>query len=152
MDTHLKETDHIERSKFADYFKTAEYVTSRVRKELPQDDNAGVYYKAAAELKAWGGRYEESKLLFNEAIPLFEREKATDCSGLIHSCREMLAFCERNLEGKQDSPMDFAVPAKALAGEEGAGTEADDDGLGPGSVKIEELDEEEEGGPAASTV
>jgi len=110
MDTHVKETDYIDRSKFEGYFKTVQYVVNRVKNEKPQDGNAAVYYKAAGELKTWGGKYEEGKELFCMAIPLFEAETTTDCTGLTQSCKEMKAFCERNLEGKQNSPMDFEVP------------------------------------------
>mmetsp|Transcript_187 Transcript_187/g.762 ORF Transcript_187/g.762 Transcript_187/m.762 type:complete len:935 (-) Transcript_187:62-2866(-) len=110
MDTHLKDTTNINRTKFQEYFKTTEFVTGRVRKNLPQDGNAAVYYKAAGELKSWGGKYSEAKELFNEAIPLFQKEKAMDCSGLIAACRDMLSFCDRNLAGQQNSPMNFDVP------------------------------------------
>merc|ERR1719487_1575384 len=39
MDTHLKDTANIDRAKFKDYLPTCEYITDRVRKELPQDGN-----------------------------------------------------------------------------------------------------------------
>merc|ERR1719343_1995852 len=113
MDTHLKEVENINRTKFKDYFPTVEYVVDRVRKNLPQDGNAAVYYKAAGELKAWGGKYAEAKELLSSAIPLFQREKATDCSGLILACQEMLGFCDRNIAGTQNSPMSFDVPQPA---------------------------------------
>eukprot|EP00439_Symbiodinium_sp_Y106_P085114 s104_g27.t1 len=67
MDTHLKETTNIDRAKFANYFKTVDYLVKR-------DGNAAVYYKAAAELKSWGGKYQEAKELFEEAIPLLRAE------------------------------------------------------------------------------
>mmetsp|Transcript_61372 Transcript_61372/g.121481 ORF Transcript_61372/g.121481 Transcript_61372/m.121481 type:complete len:956 (+) Transcript_61372:92-2959(+) len=147
MDTHLKETDHIERSRFQDYFKTVEYLAARVKRELPQDGNAAVYYKAAAELKAWGGRYEEAKELFNMAIPLFRTETSTDCTGLLQSCEDMMAFCNRNLEGKQNSPMDFEVPSK-VAGEadpsSGQAAEEEEEEEEEEGVKIEEIIDEEE--------
>ncbi|CAJ1342065.1 unnamed protein product [Effrenium voratum] len=110
MDTHLKEATNIDRSKFAQYFKTAEYVVKRVKKELPQDGNAAVYYKAAAELKSWGGRYQEAKELFDVAIPLLKAETSTDCTGLLETCQAMKGFCDRNLQGTQDSPMSFSIP------------------------------------------
>jgi len=135
MDTHLKETEHIERSKFEDYFTIVEYITNRVKKELPQDGNAAVYYKAAAELKAWGGKYSEAQQLFEVALPLFRSERTTDCTELIQACNDMLAFCERNLEGKQNSPMDFEVPAKHAAPE----ADGDDGGIHTDGVVIEEL-------------
>lgn len=121
MDTHLKETQHIERSRFSDHIKTVDYVVNRVRKELPQDGNAAVYYKAAAELKAWGGRYADAKALFDMAVPLLKAEKSTDCSGLIQGCQDMIAFCDRNLAGTQDSPMDFELPSDKVAKDEAEG-------------------------------
>ena len=110
MDTHLKDTTNIDRSKFADYMATVNYVVGRVKKELPQDGNAAVYYKAAAELKSWGGRYTEAKELFDVAIPLLKAETTTDCSSLLETCEAMKAFCDRNLQGTQDSPMNFSIP------------------------------------------
>jgi len=114
MDTHLKATSNINRAKFAEFFKTSDFIANRVRKTLPQDGNAAVYYKAAGELRAWGGRYQEAKDYFNEAIPLFENEKGTDCSSLIQGCRDMLAFCDRNLAGVQNSPMNFEIPIEKV--------------------------------------
>jgi len=120
MDTHLKETQNIERAKFTEYFATCEYIVHRVKRELPQDGNAAVYYKAAGELKAWGGAYTQARELFDIAIPLLKAEKSTDCSGLIDTCNEMLSFCDRNLVGTQNSPMDFEIPkgSKATAEDE----------------------------------
>lgn len=136
MDTHLKETDHIGRDSFQEYFGIVEYVTGRVE-TLPQDGNAAVYYKAAAELKAWGGRYEEAKALFNKALPLFELEQSADCSGLIQVCRDMLAFCDRNLAGTQNSPMSFDLPAQACSDSKTGATANDS------TVQIEEIEEED---------
>lgn len=107
MDTHLKECNHIDRLKFQEYFKIVEDVTCRVKNQLPQDGNAAVYYKAAAELKAWGGQYQEAKDLFDMAMPLLEVERSADCSGLLQACKDMRTFCDRNLTGAQSSPMDF---------------------------------------------
>lgn len=135
MDTHLKETANIERTKFKEYFKTVEYIVHRVKRELPQDGNAAVYYKAAAELKSWGGQYTEAKELFEMAIPLLKKETSTDCSGLIQTCNEMLGFCERNLQGTQKSPMDFSIPDKSVA-------QAEED-ISEG-VKIEELPDDDD--------
>mmetsp|Transcript_18934 Transcript_18934/g.30715 ORF Transcript_18934/g.30715 Transcript_18934/m.30715 type:complete len:933 (+) Transcript_18934:48-2846(+) len=142
MDTHLKETTQIDRARFADYFKTAEYLVHRVKRELPQDGNAAVYYKAAAEMKAWGGKYQEAKALFEMAIPLLKAEKTTDCSGLVQSCNDMLGFCNRNLEGTQHSPMDFEVPTSAAQnGSSSSAVEQKEEDTG---VKIEELPDDED--------
>lgn len=142
MDTHLKETTSIDRSRFHLHFKTSEYVVNRVRKDLPQDGNAAVYYKAAAELLAWGGKYAAAKALFNDALPLFECEKSTNCSGLISGCKDMLAFCDRNLDGKQDSPMDFQIPGGADEG----------DSASSSGIVIEEITEniQEDSNPKAT--
>jgi len=142
MDTHLKETDQIERDRFKDYFKVVDYVCGRVN-NLPQDGNAAVYYKAAAELKAWGGEYVKAKSLFDVAIPLFLAETSTDCAGLIQSCNDMIAFCDRNLAGTQNSPMNFDIGAEATQKKMSAPMNIDlGDGEGRGSthgVKIEEI-------------
>jgi len=145
MDTHLKETDHIERSKFAEYFQIAEYIVHRVKRELPQDGNAAVYYKAAAEMKAWGGRYAEAKELFQLALPLLKAETSTDCTGLIQSVDDMLAFCDRNLAGNQASPMDFEVPQHVGDnGEvEGIGERVEQEQRATEGVLIEELDDDD---------
>eukprot|EP00929_Paragymnodinium_shiwhaense_P084169 TRINITY_DN44995_c0_g1_i1.p1 TRINITY_DN44995_c0_g1~~TRINITY_DN44995_c0_g1_i1.p1 ORF type:complete len:984 (+),score=329.16 TRINITY_DN44995_c0_g1_i1:118-3069(+) len=160
MDTHLKETDNITRSKFKDYFKTVDFVLGRVRKELPQDGNAAVYYKAAGELFAWGGEYERGKALFNEAVPLLQAEKSTDCTGLIQACNDMLGFCDRNLAGTQQSPMDFEVSSAKK--EKGVGDsdcmdvdfeDAMEDAQqgSHGGVVIEEIFDEEPAAAAAVT-
>mmetsp|Transcript_79613 Transcript_79613/g.165369 ORF Transcript_79613/g.165369 Transcript_79613/m.165369 type:complete len:941 (-) Transcript_79613:78-2900(-) len=112
MDTHLKEIANINRTKFQEYFKIVDFVVGRVRKDLPQDGNAAVYYKAAGELKAWGGNYNAAKDLLNKAIPLFREEKSMDCSSLIQACNDMLGFCDRNLAGTQNSPMSFDIPTE----------------------------------------
>lgn len=143
MDTHLKETTSIDRQKFTDYFKTAEYLVHRVKRELPQDGNAAVYYKAAAEMKAWGGRYQEAKDLFQMAIPLLKAETTTDCSGLVQSCNDMLGFCDRNLAGTQHSPMDFEVPAGSKNGSSSTAVESSPMEEDTG-VKIEELPDDED--------
>eukprot|EP00400_MALV-I_sp_L67-5_P000292 gene292-1057_t len=111
MDTHLKDKDNIDRRQFDSYFPIAEYTVSRV-KELPQDGNAAVYYKAAAELFCWGGSYQRAFELFEEAIGLLEVEKAVDTSSLVESCTVMRDFCSRNLAGAQDSPMVLDVRAR----------------------------------------
>lgn len=153
MDTHLKETTAIQREKFADYFDVVNKVTDRVKKELTQDGNAAVYYKAAAELKAWGGEYGEAKALFNVAIPLLKTETSTDTSGLVRSCEEMVSFCDRNLAGTQASPMNFSISEadkKSGGGyrEEGDGADAGDGGY-EGPI-IEEVDEKEEAAVSSS--
>lgn len=148
MDTHLKETANIDRSRFADCFRTSDFIAERVRRSLPQDGNAAVYYKAAGELRAWGGQYQEAKDYFNEAIPLFENEKGTDCSGLIQACKEMLGFCDRNLAGTQNSPMNFEIPKEKV--EEVAPTE--EEYTGPQIEEVEDDDEPMEvGGAGAAT-
>jgi len=147
MDTHLKETENIQRGKFKDYFKVVDYTIGRVRK-LTQDGNAAVYYKAGAELLAWGGRYQEAKALFDESIVLLTVETSTDCTSLISSCKDMLAFCDRNLAGLQNSPMDFDVPDKAGS----SSADGNDAENTTGGVQIEEIFEDaEEGGVATSS-
>jgi len=146
MDTHLKETTNIDRAKFANYFKTVDYLVKRVRKDLPQDGNAAVYYKAAAELKSWGGKYQEAKELFEEAIPLLRAETTTDCSGLLESCEALKAFCDRNLQGTQDSPMNFSLPE--ASGEQGSSGSGSAPAAYQGPI-IEEITDEAEESPKA---
>merc|ERR1719379_1774443 len=109
MDTHLKDCDGgVDRSKIGAHQAVVEIAMKRVR-GMPQDGNAAVYYKAAAELYSWAGMYTTAVPLFNEAIELLKVETSIDCSGLISACKSMLSFCKRNLQGQQDSPMMLEV-------------------------------------------
>jgi tetratricopeptide (TPR) repeat protein len=109
MDTHLKDCDGgVDRSKMGAHQAVIEIAMKRVR-DMPQDGNAAVYYKAAAELYSWAGMYTTAVPLFNEAIELLKVETSIDCSGLISACKSMLSFCKRNLQGQQDSPMMLEV-------------------------------------------
>merc|ERR1719359_2493237 len=110
MDTHLKSSDgKIIRKDFQAYFPIAENTIRRVEK-LPQDGNAGVYYKAAGELHMWGASYARSKELLLLASALLSSEVTADCSNLVMECDALAAFCERNLSGEQDSPLEFDLP------------------------------------------
>ena len=118
MDTHLKDKDKIDRSSFEPYFDIAEYTIKRVR-DLPQDGNAAVYYKAAAELFCWGGNYQRAFELFEEAIGMLKIEKSVDTSSLIESCQVMRDFCCRNITGSQESPMVLNVKDGERGGDKG---------------------------------
>merc|ERR1719161_1230675 len=110
MDTHLKSSEgKIIRKEFEAYFPIAENTILRVEK-LPQDGNAGVYYKAAGELHMWGASYARSKELLLLASALLSSEVTADCSNLVMECDALAAFCERNLSGEQDSPLEFDLP------------------------------------------
>jgi len=117
MDTHLKDTDQVDRTRFQEYFATSDVVLARVQKELDQDIHAAVYYKLAAELRTWGGQYEDGEHFFKIALSLLEKETAVDCSLLIDSCTDMLALCQRNVAGTQQSPMSFNVPTSKAEAE-----------------------------------
>merc|ERR1719161_57791 len=131
MDTHLKSTEgKIIRKEFEAYFPIAENTILRVQK-LPQDGNAGVYYKAAGELYMWGASYQRSKELLKLASSLLKAEVTADCSNLVTECDARAAFCQRNLDGEQDSPLQFDLPA--------AKAEAHDFKPPP---RVEEIDDE----------
>lgn len=105
MDTFLKETTAIEREGFASFFPCVDTGYKRVQQEPVQDGNAAVYYKAAAELQAWGGGYAAAISAFDLAISLFKVESAHDCGRFIQECEALRAFAQRNLDGSQASPM-----------------------------------------------
>merc|ERR1711904_555810 len=62
---------------------------------------------------------------------LLKAEVTADCSNLVTECDALAAFCERNLNGEQDSPLEFDLPA--------AKAEANDFKPPP---RVEEIDDE----------
>ena len=40
----------------------------------------------------------------------FQSQVTADCSNLVMECDALAAFCERNLSGEQDSPLEFDLP------------------------------------------
>lgn len=138
MDTHLKDTASIDRKYFKAYFSIAMSTVERVRKITPQDGNAAVYYKVVGELHAWGGSYEVGKKLILEAVELLAVEKSVDCTNLVKQCMDMIGYCNRCLDGKQESPMTLDVADAAAAK---ADMEAANGGRDPDETFIEEIED-----------
>merc|ERR1719375_2168088 len=59
----------------------------------------------------WGASYTRSKELLKLASSLLKAEVTADCTQLVTECDALAAFCERNLSGEQDSPLEFDLPA-----------------------------------------
>lgn len=90
----------LDRTAFASYIPTVELTLERVR-ALPQDGNAGAYYKVAGELMAFAGDLERASSLLGTAIELFKTEEADLVSGLIETCSTLREFCLKQVEGAQ---------------------------------------------------
>jgi len=89
----------IDRKAFKSYLSTVEKVLARV-KLMPQDANAGAYYKAAGEFMAFAEDYAGADMLLTEAIRLFkaERHDKEELVGrLIVTCQELKDFCTKQL-------------------------------------------------------
>eukprot|EP00928_Gymnodinium_smaydae_P038879 TRINITY_DN26702_c0_g1_i1.p1 TRINITY_DN26702_c0_g1~~TRINITY_DN26702_c0_g1_i1.p1 ORF type:complete len:499 (+),score=126.88 TRINITY_DN26702_c0_g1_i1:93-1589(+) len=114
VQTHLQDKAGLDRSAFRSYFDVVSAVVARVRVDLPQDGNAGAYYKVAGELFVLGGDCEQGKPLLNEAADLFAGEKSVDTSNLIIGCQQLVAFCDGTLSA------DASASASASADAEGA--------------------------------
>jgi tetratricopeptide (TPR) repeat protein len=113
MDTFLKDNPAIDRQGFGAFLKVVTVAEKRVMKECVQDGNAACYYKAAAELRAWAGSYDNAIPTFERAIELFHGEGSRDCTQFIEECQALLAFSKRNLDGSQASPMVLQTEAQA---------------------------------------
>jgi len=95
VDTHLKSKGgSLDRAGFREYFGVVRQVVDRVRRDLPQDGNAGAYYKAAGELYVLGDTCEVGRPLLKEAASLFVGETSIDPTGLIKQCLDLIAFCD----------------------------------------------------------
>jgi len=70
---------------------------ARVKKELPQDIDAAVYYKAAAELHMMGGSHQEANALLKDAQHIFQsdRSNSEECAEELKVCEQLLAICEK---------------------------------------------------------
>lgn len=93
VDTHLS-TGELDRQGFRPYFAVADQVAERVRSEMPQDGNAGAFYKVAGELRALGADCPAGRPLLLEAKELFEAETSIDTSGLVKQCADLIAYCD----------------------------------------------------------
>jgi len=77
---------------FLSYTPTVDKTVARVN-QLPQDGNAGAYFKVAGELMAFGEQYETAVVYLSKAIKLFQTEKPDVVAGLIRNCTDLLTFC-----------------------------------------------------------
>ena len=70
MDTFLKDAPNgaIDRVGFGAFLEVVATAEKRILAECVQDGNAACYYKAAAELRTWGGAYAEAVPTFNLAV------------------------------------------------------------------------------------
>jgi len=93
VDTYLKSESGLDRTGFQRYFGVAGKVVERVRTQLPQDGNAGAYYKAAGELYVLGNDCARGAPLLNLAVRLFTGETSVDTSQLIKQSQDLVAFC-----------------------------------------------------------
>merc|ERR1712194_784593 len=97
-----------------EFVPMVEEAESRVKREPGREDgNRAVYYKLAGEFYAWAGFYEKGKTILTRALGLLKEEKSVDCTRLIKEVDEMLAYCNRCLTGKQESPMTLPVAKDA---------------------------------------
>ena len=126
MDTFLKDAPNgtIDRVGFGAFLEVVATAEKRILAECVQDGNAACYYKAAAELRTWGGAYAEAVPTFNLAVKLFNEETTRDCSNFIAECNSLLAFAQRNLDGTQESPMVLQTDAASSGGGEPEGEPA----------------------------
>mmetsp|Transcript_78948 Transcript_78948/g.226241 ORF Transcript_78948/g.226241 Transcript_78948/m.226241 type:complete len:445 (-) Transcript_78948:8-1342(-) len=86
----------LDREAFRSYLPTVEQALTRV-KAMVQDANAGAYYKAAGELMAFAEDYAGAVMLLGEAVRLFGTETMDKVQGLIDTCTDLKAFCEKQL-------------------------------------------------------
>ncbi|CAK9053609.1 unnamed protein product, partial [Durusdinium trenchii] len=78
----------LNRASFRSYLPTVEIALQRVR-NMPQDANAGAYYKVAGEFAAFAEDYLQASGLLKEALDLFKTERDEKVEGLIKHCEEL---------------------------------------------------------------
>jgi len=98
-----KRTPQARIDQFKQYEPIVEKAYQNIKKNLPQDGNAAVYYKLAGELYCVSGNYPKALCQLNEAIELFLKEKSCDCSGLVKQCRGMLEYALSMLQKQKSS-------------------------------------------------
>lgn len=84
----------LDRAAFKRYMPIVDQTLTRV-KELPQDANAGAYYKVAGEMRAFAEEYREASELLSEAIRLFATEDLGKVFQLIKSCHDLKEYCDQ---------------------------------------------------------
>ena len=65
-----------------------------IRRRMPQDGNAAVFYKLTAELAIWAEDLPCADRLLKEAVPLFLTERSMDCTGLADQCKQIISLIE----------------------------------------------------------
>ncbi|CAE8706415.1 unnamed protein product [Polarella glacialis] len=93
VDTHLGEKGGLDRAAFEGHFPVLHKVLNRVRR-LPQDSNAGAYYKLAGELFVLGANCQAGRPLLLEAVRLLADERSVDTSGMIRQSVDLVAYCD----------------------------------------------------------
>lgn len=93
VETHLG-GGGLDRKAFGRYFEVAASTAARVKRDLPQDGNAGAYYKAAGELFVLGGDCARGRPLLVTAAELFAGETVVDTTHLIKQCGDLVAYCD----------------------------------------------------------
>eukprot|EP00418_Pyrodinium_bahamense_P002610 CAMPEP_0179016392 /NCGR_PEP_ID=MMETSP0796-20121207/3291_1 /TAXON_ID=73915 /ORGANISM="Pyrodinium bahamense, Strain pbaha01" /LENGTH=477 /DNA_ID=CAMNT_0020712071 /DNA_START=12 /DNA_END=1445 /DNA_ORIENTATION=+ len=105
----------LDRAAFRTYLPTVDIALGRVR-AMPQDANAGAYYKVAGELRAFAEDYAGAAQLLGEAAELFKTEQEEKVASLLSHCVDLKEFCEKQLQQQQ------ASSATAASGSAGAAT------------------------------
>lgn len=97
VDAHVKSTRStgLDRTAFRRYFGVLNKVVRRVKAELPQDGNAGAYYKSAGEVYVLGDDCGVGLPLLKEAVRLFKDETSVDTSGLIKQSLALISYCKK---------------------------------------------------------
>merc|ERR1712060_354529 len=113
----------LDRMAFRGYLPTINIALQRVRK-MPQDANAGAYYKAAGELRAFAEDYIGAVELLGQAVELFKTEGADKIGGLINASNDLKEFCEMQIaaQGRTASDSQPVASSVATAGETAAGS------------------------------
>uniref|UniRef100_A0A7S2ISE5 KIF-binding protein n=1 Tax=Alexandrium andersonii TaxID=327968 RepID=A0A7S2ISE5_9DINO len=111
----------LDRPAFRSYMPTIDIALGRVR-AMPQDANAGAYYKVAGELRAFAEDYAGAAQLLGEAAELFKTEEEEKVASMIVHCVELKDFCERQL--KQQQAAASAQGGQPSEGDAGAGAPA----------------------------
>jgi len=106
--THLS-APKLDQAAFQRYFEVVTDVVGRVREEMPQDGNAGAYYKVAGELFALGASCAQGRPLLVEAVSLLEGEISVDTSGLVRQCRDLVAYCDGTYDAGPPEPGEGAA-------------------------------------------
>lgn len=84
----------LDRASFSKYLATIDVALARVQ-NLPQDGNAGAYYKVAGEFRAFAEDYSGAAKLLGKAVQMFLTEEPDKVAGLIEASEDLKVFCER---------------------------------------------------------